>query len=160
MSARARRTHFDFSMLNARDRYKLLIGTIIPQPIAFITPVDDHGRINAAPFSLLNCLSTDPPIVAIGGENPDDMTGKDTARNIRQTEQFTVNIVDDAMVEGMNVCGVPFPPDVDELAAAKLTPVPGTPVRCPRIGEAPASLECRHFVTFEVGRSREISQQE
>lgn len=95
MSARTLRTHFDFSMLNARDRYKLLIGTIIPQPIAFITPVDEHGRISATPFSLFNCLSTDPPIVAIGVENPDDMTGKDTARNIRQTEQFTVNIVDE-----------------------------------------------------------------
>jgi flavin reductase (DIM6/NTAB) family NADH-FMN oxidoreductase RutF len=156
MSSRTRHLHFDFSALSARDRYKLLIGTVIPRPIAFVTTVDEHGRVNAAPFSFFNCLSADPPIVAIGVENHDDMTFKDTGRNIRQTEQFTVNIVDDAMVEGMNVCAVPFPPDVDELAAAKLTAVPGTHVKCPRISEAPASLECRRYVTLEVGRSREI----
>jgi flavin reductase (DIM6/NTAB) family NADH-FMN oxidoreductase RutF len=84
------------------------------------------------------------------------MTFKETGRNIRLTEQFTVNIVDDAIVEAMNVCAVSFPPDVDELAAAKLTAVPGTQVKCPRIGEAPASLECRRYITLEVGRSREI----
>jgi flavin reductase (DIM6/NTAB) family NADH-FMN oxidoreductase RutF len=156
MSSRARHVHFDFSVLSARDRYKLLIGTVIPRPIAFVTTVDEHGQVNAAPFSFFNCLSADPPIVAIGVENHDDMTFKDTGRNIRLTEQFTVNIVDDAMVEAMNVCAVPFPRDVDELAAAKLTAVPGAHVKCPRIGEAPASLECRRYITLEVGRSREI----
>jgi flavin reductase (DIM6/NTAB) family NADH-FMN oxidoreductase RutF len=156
MSSRARHVHFDFSALSARDRYKLLIGTVIPRPIAFVTTVDEQGRVNAAPFSFFNCLSADPPIVAIGVENHDDMTFKDTGRNIRRTEQFTVNIVDDAMVEGMNVCAVAFPPNVDELAAAKLTAVPGTHVKCPRIGEAPASLECQRYVTLEIGRSREI----
>jgi flavin reductase (DIM6/NTAB) family NADH-FMN oxidoreductase RutF len=152
----ARHVHFDFSALSARDRYKLLIGTVIPRPIAFVTTVDEHGRVNAAPFSFFNCLSADPAIVAIGVENHADMTFKDTARNIRRTEEFTINIVDDAMVDGMNVCAVAFPPDVDELAAARLTAVPGTHVRCPRIGEAPASLECRRYLTLEVGRSREI----
>lgn len=156
MSSRTRHVHFDFSVLSAKDRYKLLIGTVIPRPIAFVTTVDEQGCVNAAPFSFFNCLSADPPIVAIGVENHDDVTFKDTGRNIRQTEQFTVNIVDDAMAEGMNVCAVPFPPDVDELAVAKLTAVPGTHVKCPRIGEAPASLECRRYVTLEVGRSREI----
>jgi flavin reductase (DIM6/NTAB) family NADH-FMN oxidoreductase RutF len=148
--------HFDFSILSARDRYKLLIGTVIPRPIAFVTTVDEHGAVNAAPFSFFNCLSADPAIVAIGVENHPDMRFKDTGRNIRMTEEFTVNIVDDAMLEAMNVCAVPFPPDVDELAMAGLTPVRGTHVGCPRIGEAPASLECRRHITLQVGKSREI----
>ena len=148
--------HFDFTALSARDRYKLLIGTVIPRPIAFVTTVDEAGRVNAAPFSFFNCLSADPPIVAIGVENHADMRFKDTGHNIRMTEQFTVNIVDDAMLDAMNVCAVPFPPEVDELAMAGLTAIPGTHVACPRIGEAPASLECRRYMTLEVGRSREI----
>lgn len=156
MSAHAPHIHFDFATLSARDRYKLLIGTVIPRPIAFVTTVDDNGRANAAPFSFFNCLSADPPIVAIGVENHDDMSYKDTGRNIRHTEQFTVNIVDDAMVEAMNICAVPFEAAVDELAKAGLTAVAGTHVKCPRIREAPASLECRRYVTLEVGRSREI----
>jgi flavin reductase (DIM6/NTAB) family NADH-FMN oxidoreductase RutF len=147
---------FDFAKLAARQRYKLLIGTVVPRPIALVTTVDEEGRVNAAPYSFFNCLSADPAIVALGVENRPDMAFKDTARNIRMTEEFTVNIVSDALVERMNVCAVPFPAMVDELAEAGLTAVPGSRVRCPRIGEAPASLECRRYVTLEVGRSREI----
>jgi flavin reductase (DIM6/NTAB) family NADH-FMN oxidoreductase RutF len=148
--------HFDFATLSARDRYKLLIGTIIPRPIAFVTTVNEHGAVNAAPFSFFNCLSADPPIVAIGVENHADMRFKDTGHNIRMTEEFTVNIVDDAMVEAMNVCAVPFAPAVDEMALAGLTAVAGVHVKCPRIAEAPASLECKRYMTLAVGRSREI----
>ncbi|SON55656.1 Flavoredoxin [Hartmannibacter diazotrophicus] len=156
MSEDGLHTHFDFAGLSARDRYKLLIGTVIPRPIAFVTTVDTQGRANAAPYSFFNALSADPPILAIGVENHADMSFKDTAKNVRETEEFTVNIVDDALLDAMNVCAVPFPSDVDELAAAGLTPIAGTHVRCPRILEAPASLECRRYLTLEVGRSREI----
>ena len=152
----ASHVHFDFEALSARDRYKLLIGTVIPRPIAFVTTIDEQGRPNAAPFSFFKCLSADPAIVAIGVENHADMRFKDTAYNIRMTEEFTVNIVDDAMLDAMNVCAVPFPPEVDELAAAGLTAVPGLHVKCPRIAEAPASLECRRHLTLEVGKSRQI----
>ena len=85
--------HFDFGELSARERYKLLIGTVIPRPIAFITTLSRDGRRNAGPFSFFNVLTHDPAIVAIGIENYDDMRLKDTARNIRETEEFTVHIV-------------------------------------------------------------------
>jgi flavin reductase (DIM6/NTAB) family NADH-FMN oxidoreductase RutF len=148
--------HFDFSKLSTRDRYKLLIGTVIPRPIAFVTTVDEHGVVNAAPFSFFNCLSSDPAIVAVGVENHPDMRHKDTGHNVRVTEEFTVNIVDNALVAGMNVCAVPFPPHVDELAMAGLTAIKGVHVGCPRIAEAPAALECRRHMTIQVGKSREI----
>jgi flavin reductase (DIM6/NTAB) family NADH-FMN oxidoreductase RutF len=148
--------HFDFSGLSARDRYKLLIGTVIPRPIAFVTTVDPDGRVNAAPFSFFNVLSADPAIVAIGVENHADMRFKDTAHNIRMTEDFTVNIVDDATLEAMNVCAIAFPPEIDELRAAGLTAIPGVHVKSPRIAEAPASLECRRHLTLGLGKSREI----
>jgi flavin reductase (DIM6/NTAB) family NADH-FMN oxidoreductase RutF len=128
----------------------------VPRPIAFVTTVDEHGTVNAAPFSFFNCLTADPPVVVIGVENHADMTFKDTGHNVRVTEQFTVNIVSDAIMEAMNVCAVPFPRDVDELAMAGLTAVPGMYVACPRIAESPASLECKRYMTIEVGRSREI----
>jgi flavin reductase (DIM6/NTAB) family NADH-FMN oxidoreductase RutF len=156
MSAEQSHLHFDLAALSARDRYKLLIGTVIPRPIAFVTTIDEQGRPNAAPYSFFNCLSADPPIVAIGVENKADMSYKDTAWNVRVTEQFTVNIVDDALLEAMNVCAIAFPSETDELALAGLTAVPGTHVKCPRIREAPAALECRRYLTLGVGRSREI----
>lgn len=147
---------FDFAALSPRERYKLLIGTVVPRPIALVTTVDARGVVNAAPFSFFNCLSADPPILALGVENEADMGFKDTAANIRVTEEFTVNIVSHAMLHPMNVCAVDFPSHVDELREAGLTAVPGTMIAPPRIGEAPAALECRRFMTLEIGRSRQI----
>lgn len=147
---------FDFETLTARERYKLLIGAVVPRPIALITTIDPDGRVNAAPFSFFNCLSADPAILAIGVENHDDMSFKDTARNIRMNEEFTVHIVSDAILEAMNICAVPFPPDCSELARAGLTVAPGQSIRVPRIVESPAAFECRRYMTLEVGRSREI----
>ncbi|MFB2552429.1 flavin reductase family protein [Ensifer soli] len=150
------RTAFDFSALGARERYKLMIGTIIPRPIALVTTVDEEGRVNAAPFSFFNCLSADPPILALGVENNPDMSFKHTGHNIRMTEVFTVNIVSFAIAEAMHVCAAKFPRGVDELKEAGLTAVPGTRIAAPYIREAPAAFECRRHVTLELGRSRQI----
>ncbi|MGR9352700.1 flavin reductase family protein [Rhizobium leguminosarum] len=147
---------FDFEQLTERQRYKLMIGTIIPRPIALVTTVDENGRVNAAPFSFFNCLSADPPILAIGVENNADMSFKDTGHNIRMTEVFTVNIVSFAIAEAMHVCGAKYPRGVDELKEAGLTAMPGEKVASPFIAEAPAAFECRRHVTLELGRSRQI----
>lgn len=149
-------THFDFADLTPKERYKLLIGTVIPRPIAFITTLSKDGRRNAGPFSFFNVLTHDPAIVAIGVENYDDGRMKDTSRNIRDTEEFIVHIVDDALAAQMEICAVKFGPDVDELAEAGLETVPGTMVKAPRIVTAPAALECRRYMTLEVGKAREI----
>lgn len=147
---------FDFEALSERERYKILIGTVVPRPIALVTTLGADGNVNAAPFSFFNCLSADPAIVALGVENHDDDTPKDTIRNIARTEEFTVNIVSNAILEAMNVCAVPFAPGIDELVEAGLTAMPGQRVGCPWIGEAPAALECRRYIGLQIGRSREI----
>lgn len=149
-------THFDFASLTERQKYKLLIGTVIPRPIALITTTSREGQPNAGPFSFFNVLTHDPAIVAIGVENYADMRFKDTARNIRETGEFTVHICDDAMVEQMEICAIKFGPEVNELEHAGLHTVPGVAVRSPRIREAPAALECRRTMTLELGPAREI----
>jgi flavin reductase (DIM6/NTAB) family NADH-FMN oxidoreductase RutF len=150
------KTSFDFGALSERQKYKLLIGAVVPRPIALVTTIDQQGRINAAPFSFFNCLSAEPAILALGVENHEDTAFKDTARNIRNTGVFTVNIVSDAILEAMNVCAVPFGPGIDELQEAGLTAIAGEKVACPRIGESPAAFECRQHVTLEIGASRQI----
>ena len=149
-------TRFDFAALSPKDRYKLLIGTVVPRPIAWVTTVDPEGRVNAAPFSFFNVLSADPAILAIGVENHDDLSQKDTARNIRLTGEFTVNIVTFANLDTMNTTAVAFPAGEDEVAAAGLTVLPGKHVKSPFIAEAPAALECRRHITLEIGPSRAI----
>ena len=147
---------FDFRALSAREKYKPMIGTVVPRPIALVTTVDPQGRVNAAPFSFFNCLSADPPILALGVENHPDMRFKDTGLNIRLTEVFTLNIVSRAIAEAMHLCAVPFAPEQDELHAVGLTAMPGRAVASPWIKEAPASFECRRHVTLELGKSRQI----
>lgn len=132
-------THFDFAKLTERERYKILIGTVIPRPIALVTTFSKDGQPNAGPFSFFNVLTHDPAIVAIGVENYSDMRFKDTARNIRETGEFTVHICDNALVDQMEVCAIKFGPEVDEMEEAGLATVPGQMVKSPRILAAPAA---------------------
>jgi flavin reductase (DIM6/NTAB) family NADH-FMN oxidoreductase RutF len=146
----------DFVALSPRERYKIMTGVIVPRPIAWVTTVDLLGNVNAAPFSFFNCLSADPPIVALGVEYRPDGLPKDTGKNIRDTGVFCVNIVSNALAEAMNVTAVPFDRGTDEVAEAGLTLRPGTRIACPSIAEAPASLECRFHSYLDIGSSREI----
>jgi len=136
--------------------YRILAGLVTPRPIALTTTVDAEGRVNAAPFSFFNVLGDDPPIVGIcPGDNRNGIP-KDTARNIRQTREFVVNLVDEAIMEKMNLCAAALPPGVNELEHAGLTALPSSAVKPPRIAEAPASLECRSHSIIEIGGNRLI----
>jgi flavin reductase (DIM6/NTAB) family NADH-FMN oxidoreductase RutF len=149
---------FEVSKLSHRQVYNLLIGLVAPRPIAWITSLDLQGRLNAAPFSAYNYVGTEPPIVAIGvGNRPGPgVIGKDTAQNIRNTREFVINVVNEAVAEPMVFSSIDFPPGVNELELANLKTAPSAVVSVPRILECPASLECRELTTMEIGRSRVI----
>jgi len=148
--------HFDLKNITPRQSYNLLIGVVAPRPIALVTSKDLTGTINAAPYSAYNYLCIEPPVIALGvGNLPGpEIVGKDTARNIRNTGEFVVNIVTEDIMRAMNVCAIDFPPGVNELEMAGLTAEASAFVAVPRIKEAHAALECREFSTVEVGRSR------
>lgn len=146
----------DFAQLAPRDRYKLIVGSVVPRPIALVSTCDAAGKPNAAPFSFFNAICDDPPLVVIGVNSSAPGHVKDTARNIRASGEFVVNLVDEALAPKMNVCGVDFGPDVDEFAVAGLTPLAGVKVRAPRAAEAPIAFECRRLVTLEVAIERNL----
>jgi flavin reductase (DIM6/NTAB) family NADH-FMN oxidoreductase RutF len=150
--------NFDLSALPPKQIYNLLIGLVAPRPIALVTTRDREGRLNAAPFSSYNYLCTDPPIVGLGVQNRPgrEIVPKDTARNIRSTGEFVVNVVTEDLAEAMNVCAIEFPAGENELAHAGLSTADATMVSVPRIREAHAALECREHTTLEIGRSRII----
>ena len=150
--------NFDVEKARGREIYNLLIGLVAPRPIALVTSRNEDGRLNAAPFSAYNYLCTDPPIVAMGvTDRPaGEFVPKDTARNIRRTGEFVVNVVTEDLLRQMNICATDFPADVNELEMAGLTTEPSQVVGVPRIKEAHAALECREHTTLEIGRSRII----
>ncbi|MGI9418303.1 MAG: flavin reductase family protein [Geminicoccaceae bacterium] len=146
--------HFDLSELDAKDRYKLIAGLVVPRPIALVTTLGESGTHNAAPYSFFNAFSEDPPLVVLGlgiNERGDD---KDTAVNIRDGGEFVVNLVDEPLAEAMNICAIDFPPDVSEVEAAGLELVPSARVAPARLKAAPVSMECIHFQTLHPGRNR------
>jgi flavin reductase (DIM6/NTAB) family NADH-FMN oxidoreductase RutF len=147
---------FDFSALTSENIYKLLVSTIVPRPIAWVTTRDLDGSVNAAPFSFFNCVSGDPPVVCfgIGGRAPGD--AKDTGGNIRRTGEFVVNLVNYELAEKMNVTAIEFGKEVNELVQAGLTTTPSEKVKPPRIAEAPVSMECERLVIVEVGVDRSV----
>ena len=149
---------FDLTQTTPHQTYNLLIGLVVPRPIAWITTRNLAGQLNAAPFSAYNYVGTDPPLVAIGvGNRPGPgVIGKDTAQNIRQTREFVINLVTEELGPAMNLCAIDFPAEVDELTIAGLATEPSKVVGVPRIARSPASLECREVTTMEIGRSRVI----
>lgn len=149
---------FDLEKTTARETYQLLIGLVAPRPIALVTSMDEDGRLNAAPFSSYNYLCTDPPIIGMGVLNrpSESFVPKDTARNIRRTGEFVVNVVTEDLAKQMNICATDFPAEVDELEMAGLTTAPSQVVKVPRIEQAHAALECKEYATMEIGRSRII----
>ena len=150
--------NFEMEKTSHRQIYNLLIGLVAPRPIAWVTSMDTDGNLNAAPFSAYNYLCTDPPIVGMGDTNRPgrDALPKDTARNIRSTGEFVINVVTEDLLEKMNICATDFPAGVNELEMAGLTTAPSSVVKVPRIADAHAALECREFTSMEIGRSRII----
>jgi flavin reductase (DIM6/NTAB) family NADH-FMN oxidoreductase RutF len=138
----------------ASRAYPILASLVTPRPIALVTTLSPEGVINAAPFSFFNVLGADPPILGFAPGNRDDGSPKDTARNIRATHQFVVNLVDEQIAEAMNRCAATYPYGVNELEQAGLTAQPSSLVRPPRIAESPASLECEEWGTLEIGENR------
>lgn len=146
---------FDCASLSPENTYKLMVSTIVPRPIAWVTTLDAEGRPNAAPYSFFNAMSAAPPVICIGiGPKREGL--KDTGENIRRSGQFVVNLVPESMAEAMNVTAIEFPPGVDELVEAGLTPVPSTHVAPPRIAESPVAMECERIAVVEVGHGRAV----
>jgi flavin reductase (DIM6/NTAB) family NADH-FMN oxidoreductase RutF len=147
---------FDLTGPYRDDAYMILSGLVTPRPIALVTSVDGDGRINAAPFSFFNVLGTEPPIIGICPGDRAPGVPKDTAANIRVTREFVVNLVDEPLAAAMNACSASLPHGENELVHAGLTWITSEVVACPRIEAAPASLECRHHSTLEIGDNRII----
>lgn len=149
---------FEIEKISARETYNLLIGLVAPRPVALVTSMSETGQLNAAPFSAYNYLCTDPPVVALGVMNKPggEFVPKDTARNIRRTGEFVVNVVTEDLLHAMTVCATEFPAEVNELEMAGLTTEPSAIVKVPRIAQAHAALECVEHTTMEIGRSRII----
>ena len=142
---------FDFEKMSGLERYRLLLATVLPRPIAWVTTREVAGAINAAPFSFFNVFGSDPATVGIGIGSKGPAEPKDTRANIRANEQFVVNLVPFALAEQMRITSIAFPKGVEEPKEAGLSLVPSMRVGVPRIAEAPVSMECTFMQEIALG---------
>jgi flavin reductase (DIM6/NTAB) family NADH-FMN oxidoreductase RutF len=132
----------DPTTLEARHRYRLLISTVAPRPIAWVSTRARDGSHNLAPFSFFQALCGTPPLVMISVGRRRGAP-KDTLRNIQETGEFVINMVTEPLARPMNLTSGEYGPEVDEFAVAGLTPVPSDIVGAPRVGESPVNLEAK-----------------
>jgi flavin reductase (DIM6/NTAB) family NADH-FMN oxidoreductase RutF len=144
---------FDAKDLTAGDGYSLLSAIVVPRPIAWITSVDQQGRVNAAPFSCYTYVSNRPPMLAVNIGRRDGRL-KDTARNLRDSDGFVVNVVPEALLEAMHRSSFDYPADVSEPEVLGLALAPSRLVPAPRLAAAPIALECKLRQILELGEQR------
>jgi flavin reductase (DIM6/NTAB) family NADH-FMN oxidoreductase RutF len=133
------------------NSYKLLIGSVVPRPIAFVSTISPEGAFNIAPFSFFTVASSNPPVLVftVGNRATPDPR-KDTLRNITTAREFVVSIVSEEFGEKMNLTSGDYPPDVDEFQVSGLTPIPSDLVKPPRVAESHVNMECRLLYTISM----------
>lgn len=142
----------DPALNTERDNYKLLIGSIIPRPIAFVTTLSEDGVLNGAPFSYFNIVTSNPPMVSLAIQRSGGKQ-KDTARNIIEKREFVIHIVDEQNVGAINQTAASLPSDESEVELAQLQTVQSDKVAVPGVKQAKVRMECvlEHTVTLGGG---------
>lgn len=138
-----------------RENYKLLIGSIVPRPIAFVTSAFEEGTINGAPFSYFNVVSSNPPMISISTQRKNGIQ-KDTARNIMEKKEFVVHIVDEENVEKINITAASLRPDESEIEIAGLTLAESEKISVPGIKESKVRFECTLEHSVQLGENNSV----
>lgn len=147
---------FRADALSKKQNYKLLSGSVIPRPIAFVTSQDKDGHLNAAPFSFFNVINSAPPMIMISTGRSEGKR-KDTSLNIEETESFVVHITDEDTVEQINHTAAPLTRNQNELERTSLNCVDSELVAVPGIEQAKIRMECKLDRIIPLGDPQEGS---
>lgn len=128
--------------LTMKENYKLLIGSVIPRPIAFVTTLSEKGVLNGAPFSFFNVISSEPPLIGVSIQRLQGKQ-KDTAKHAIYRNAFVVHIVDEENVEKINQTSASLDESESEITATGLTPVESDAISVPGIKESKIRMECK-----------------
>ena len=142
----------DPNSLSGRDVHHLLVGAIVPRPIAWVSTVDKFGRHNLAPFSTYTLMSSRPAVLGFGIGNRREGKKKDTLQNIEDTKEFAVNLVSEELAEAMNLTSADFPWGVSEFEKAELSVEKADLVRAPLVAPSPLKMECRLLRILKFGQ--------
>lgn len=135
--------------LSDMQNYKLLSGSIIPRPIAFVTTQNLKG-ISTQPRLVFNVVNHTPPMIAIAVQRTKG-NRKDTSINIEQSGEFVVHITDEAIVNDVNETAAPLEYGVNELKRTSLSMIDSDLIKVPAIKEAKVRFECKLHQIVQLG---------
>lgn len=141
---------FNPATLDANTVYRLLVGSIVPRPIAWISTLSADGIANLAPYSFFTVASCNPPVLSVTQVNPRDRLSKDTLANLKATGACVVNMVSAALAEAMNATCADYPPGISEFTAAGIARAPSAVVAPDGVADSPVRFECRLRQVIEV----------
>lgn len=145
---------FTTSDLSEQEMYKLMIGSVVPRPIAWVSSKSKDGVLNLAPFSFFTVASRNPPtlLISIGpGVGEREGTVKDTLTNIREIGEYVINMVSEPLGEAMHRSSANVGPQKNEFELAGVTPKPCKSVDVPAVLEAPIAFELKLDRIIPVG---------
>lgn len=138
--------------LSIKENYKLLTGSILPRPIAFVSTISEDGIPNLAPYSFFMGITAKPPTIGFAPALKGGIGNKkDTLANIESSGEFVVNVVTEDIAEQMNDTAMDFPPEIDEFEISGLTAVKSNIIKPPRVKESPINLECILYESIHIG---------
>ena len=143
----------DPANLDYKDSHELLIGAIVPRPIAFVSTVSEDGVFNAAPFSFFTGVCVKPALIGFEAAWRRDGQKKDTLRNIEFSREFVVNIVPESMAKAISQAAEEYPRHMSEFKETGLTPKKADMVKTPMVAESPVNMECRLVQILEFGQA-------
>ncbi len=146
--------------IDPKELYKILIGSVLPRPIAWVSSISASGLPNIAPFSFFTVASVVPPVLCFAPQfaKVEMQNGKpvavpkDTLANIKATKEFVVNVVSYSQGEKMNQSSAPYPPTVNEFEAAKISTKPASCVAPPLVADSFVNMECKLYDIIEIGK--------
>ncbi|WP_332743404.1 flavin reductase family protein [Hydrogenophaga sp.] len=144
-------TTLDATTMDTATAYRLLVGAVVPRPVAWITTRSKGGVVNAAPFSSYNYVAHSPPMVAVNIGTKEGQL-KDTARNIVETGEFVVNVATFDAMDLMHGCSADYPAETSEIEALGIELIPGERIAVPRVAVSPIQMECRLERAITLGR--------
>jgi flavin reductase (DIM6/NTAB) family NADH-FMN oxidoreductase RutF len=144
-------TTLDATTMDTATAYRLLVGAVVPRPVAWITTRSKEGVVNAAPFSSYNYVAHSPPMVAVNIGTKEGQL-KDTARNIVETGEFVVNVATFDAMDLMHGCSADYPSETSEIEALGIELLPGERIAVPRVAVSPIQMECRLERAITLGR--------
>lgn len=135
------------------DFHKLFLGAVSPRPVAFVSSINQNGKVNLSPFSFFNCFSINPPVLVFSpSRRVRDNTTKHTLENVLEVPEVVINMVNFELVQQASLASTEFAREENEFIKAGLTPVASERVGPPRVKESPVSFECKVNEVISLGK--------